>query len=456
MSLTPQELISAQEWNKIIKTNIQAALGAKLDGEFVAVSYPAGFNYAIKQRYYNADTLSTLNLLVNTTDEIPALDGAFSSLYKNVIGNLEYGFSSKDKAMMNQEETEHEALVGTIINQYRESELDDDPVSYPGIMYIMKRIKEVTGADFLQLDTKTYPTLSQLCRNLSEYARLGTYTNKMQNVWDAADNRMNAIQANITTPSEVNGGLKTDAGPWNIGWSKLPETDQILHELQDDKSTISFSLSTDTISESSSTLHFESAVTAEVPFNWFFNMTVQHEHSYDFSKYAKQNAELSITVTFKGITILGAIPEPLSDDNAKGWFAKNILMEAVNKSGKDATGYRLHGSEFDPQDLFGKDGQLKRLKTFVISQQPEIHLAFSKFDCEELNEVFTQNTDVSFSLLGGLINGTHNNDYSFSNYEYNAKKETLEVDIVPPEISESGSISKQTAFILGGVVEAYE
>ena len=59
MTLSPQELLSAKEWNKIIKTNIENAIGSKLDGDFVAANYPAGFNYAVKQQYYNADSLST-------------------------------------------------------------------------------------------------------------------------------------------------------------------------------------------------------------------------------------------------------------------------------------------------------------------------------------------------------------------------------------------------------------
>lgn len=454
MTLTPQELLCAKEWNKIIKTNIENALGSKLDGEFVAANYPAGFNYAVKQQYYNADSLSTLDSLVTLTDEIPTLSGAFSSLYKNVIGNLAYGFSTSDLAMMNQEETSQAALVGTIINNYQQSELDDYPKEYPSIMYIMKRIKEVTGTDYLHVDMKVYPNLARLCRSLSEYARLGVFTKKMENAWNDADDRMNAINNHISCPSDVNGGIKTDGNTFNIGWDKLPETAQILAELKQG-STVSFSLSTSNISESTSSLHFENSAVVKIPFSWFFNVKVNHESSYDLTKYARHESQLAISITFKGITTLGSIPQLLTANNEKGWFASDILVEAAAKSGKDTTGYQLHGSEFDYKILFGRNGKLKRLKTFVISQQPVIELHFSKFDCTQMKEFFKENTGVSFSFFGGIISGSHNNSYSFSNYNYDEQKQTLDVSIIPAPIGDSGSIGKQTAFILGGVPETY-
>lgn len=454
MSFTPDEKITAKEWNKIIKTNVETALGQRLDGDFIAVNHPGGFPYAVKQQYYNADSLSTLNSLVVIADEIPSLSGSYSTLYRNVIDNLEYAFSSEDQALMNQEETKHSSLVGTIINEYKSSELDKNPEDYPTIMYILQRIKEVTGSDYLHVNFRDYPSLSGLCKELSEYSRLGVYTNKMQNAWDKAYDRMQAISNNIISPSATNGGIKTDGNTYSIGWDKLPETQQILADLQNG-STIAFSFSSTEISESSSNLHFESGVTAHVPFSWLFNITVNHEHEYDLSKFARHNSELSVAVTFKGITTLSAAPTLLTEDNVKGWFAYDILNEAAFKSGKDATGYKLHGSRYNPLTLFGSNGQLRRLKTFVISQQPEIKMSFSHFDCSEMEQIFTQSTDVEFSLFGGLVHGTHNNDYTFTDYHFNQDQQTLTVSIVPAPIGESGSIAKQTAYILGGVAESY-
>lgn len=454
MTLTPQQLMGQKEWNETIRTNIENAIGSKLDGGFIAANYPAGFNYAVKQQYYNADSLSALDCLVTETDGIPSLSDSYSTLYKRVMDSLEYSISDSDKARMNEEETAHGALVGKIINIYKETGLDEIPKSYPDIMYIMKRIKEVTGTSYLDVDFREYPNLSELCRNLSEYARLGVFTAKMQNIWSSAYDRMNAILKNINNPTEENGGLLTSVGTYTIGWDKLPETERLRADLKQGNS-VTLSLSTDNFSQSSSDLHFDSSVSVRLPFSWFFDLTVNNKTSYDLSNYAQHESSLKITIKFNGITTFGAVPTPLAANNKKGWFAGDILKDAAVKSGQDTTGYQLHGSEFNPKTLFGKNGQLKRLKTFVISQQPEISLHFSKFDCSSIKDIFTSSTGVSFSILGGLIRGNANNNYSFSNYNYDSQAQTLDVSIIPAPIGDSGSIGKQTAYVLGGVAETY-
>lgn len=153
--------------------------------------------------------------------------------------------------------------------------------------------------------------------------------------------------------------------------------------------------------------------------------------------------------------MLGAIPTPLTENNAKGWFAPDILRDAAIKSKTDSTGYRLHGSEFNPDTLFGKNGTLKRLKTFVISQEPEIKLQFHNFNVSSMKEIFNTSSNVSFSLLGGLVRGTINHNYTLQNESYDSQSQTLSVTISPTPIGESGSIGKQTAFVLGGVAETY-
>lgn len=116
MGLTLEQVMGIKEWNKSVTNAVESALGAKLDGSFIAANYTPCFNYAIKQQYYNADSSSTLDSLIVTTDGIPTLSDHFSTLYKRVIGNLEYGFSEHDKKLMNEEETCHGSFVGSIIN----------------------------------------------------------------------------------------------------------------------------------------------------------------------------------------------------------------------------------------------------------------------------------------------------------------------------------------------------
>lgn len=455
MELTPQQKIGAQEWNKIIQSNVSNAIGAKLDGEFIAANYAPGFNYAVKQRYYNEDTLSTFNALLTESDGIPVIKNVYSDLYKNVLGALKYGISKADEIIINQEEQEQAALIGTIINYYKESGLDDEPKDNPDIPYIMSRIRKVTGNSYLHLDTKEYPYLSNLCNKLSEYSRLAKFTSSLQNAWDSVSDRIDKIKSNIEKPSRKNGGLETDNDKFYIGWDKLPESETLLKNLENEGSNISFSVSIDSFKSDQSMLHFDSNVSVKVPSNWIFNMKVDHDHEFDFSKYYSKSSSLDIAFKFNGVSTVAAVPTPISSNNKKGWFAADMLKEAAENSGKDATGIRLHGSRYDPDKLFGENGMLRRMSTLVISQQPIITLTFSNFECSGFEKYFKQNTNVKFSILGGLISGTHDNDFSCTSSKYDASSNTLTVTLAPPPLGSSGSLGKQTAYVLGGTAEYF-
>lgn len=455
MALTPQQRIGAQEWNKIIRDNVSTAIGSKLPGEFIAANYAPGFNYAIEQRYYNENSLSALNTLLSESDDIPVIKDVYSTLYKNVIGSLEYNISKTDEERISQEAQKNQALVGTIKHLYNESELDDDPKDDPTIMYIMSRIKEVTGSDYLHLDTKAYPNLSPLCNKLSEYSRLASFTTKLQNDWSDTYDRINMIKENITNPSKENGGLETDKNVFYIGWDKLPETETLLKDLQNESNSIAFSVSTNSFNSNESTLHFESDVDVRVPFSWIFNLQIDHEHEFDLSKFSSKESNLDINFEFKGISTVSAVPKPISDNNTKGWFAADMLKEAAKKSGKDETGICLHGDRYDPNKLFGKNGELRRINMFVISQQPVITMTFSNFECSGFEQYFKQNTNVKFSILGGLISGTHDNDFSCTSSQYDASTNTLTVTLAPAPLGSSGSLGNQTAYVLGGSAEYF-
>ena len=455
MALTPDQVLGAKEWNNIIETNVSKAIGTKLDGKFIAANYAPGFNYAVKQQYYNKDSLSAFNTLLAESDGVPVIKDVYSELYKNVVGSLEYGVSKADQIKINQEEHAQEALVGTIINLYAESELDDDPKDPVTIMYIMKRIKEVTGSDYLHLDTKTYPNLSNLCNKLSEYSRLASFTTLMQNTWSDVLDRIQKIKGNITDPSKGNGGLETAKNEFYIGWDKLPETETLKNDLENEDCSIDFSISTSNFESSESELSFNSKAFVKVPFKWIFNMKIDHEHEFDFSKYYSKSSSMNIAFKFIGVSTVAAVPTPISSNNEKGWFAAEMLKEAAINSGKDATGIRLHGSRYDPDKLFGENGMLRRMSTLVISQQPIITLTFSNFECSGFEKYFKQNTNVKFSILGGLISGTHDNDFSCTSSKYDASSNTLTVTLAPPPLGSSGSLGKQTAYVLGGTAEYF-
>ena len=297
---------------------------------------------------------------------------------------------------MNDEAAKLSAMTGSIIDQFKATDLYDPSQDDVTISYIMQRIVEVTGKDYTDLDTIKYPQYTVLCNMLSDYARAATFTSQLPMRWYEAYQRLQAASANVGSPSKDNGAFKVDDGSYVCAWERLPEPEQLLSALQGG-SSVSFSVEASDFKSEESNFRFESDVSCRVSFMWFLSVfDVNHTHEYELNKCADEGASLTITVEYKGITQVPAVPQPLSDDNKTGWFASDVLEEAAVNSGRDETGYRLNGGEFDPDELFGEGGSLRRIKTFVISQRPAITLSFTNFDFSEIEEDFKQGTDVTF------------------------------------------------------------
>ncbi len=452
--LTPDQTLSVKEWNKLVSTEVETAIGSELNGKFTAANYPAGFNYIVKLATYNPGSLMALNNKLVVQDDYPSLASGFSTLYEQVIEKIHFNISKEDQKLITKEANEQAGLVSSIVTAYQQSGIDDKKTKYPEIPAIMQRIQEVTKCSFDEVDVSKYPYLSTLCNLLSEFTRKAVFTSKIQRAAAKAEARLRAITANMTTPTEENGGLKAD-DKFVCGWDNIPEPKQLQDSLEDGNS-VSFSFTANNFHEESSHLNFNNKIHADVPVDWFFHMGADHEDKYDFYSYAANGAQVSVTVTYNGMTLVPANPTELSVDNKQGWYASDILEETAAKSGKDVTGYQLVDSEYNPKTLFGKNGKLRRMKTLVISQLPCIKLHFSKFDCAQLKKMFEEQTEVNFKIFGGLVTGSSDNKYSFSGCEYDDSTQSLDVVLQPKALGTSGTAVNQTAYVLGGVIDYFD
>ena len=452
MKLTPAQILCTQEWNQLIAVKAEAALGSELNGRFTAANYPAGFNYHVMHNdYYNSESLKCLDTLVDVKDGIPYLNTGYSTLYKRVMEKIHFNISKEDLLRINQEANRQEALVTSIIKSYKQSDIDEEPMKNPTVGKIMERIKKFTGTSYYDVDLREYPYLANLCNLLTEFTRKATFTSKIQRASDRAGACLDAIIKHINNPDDDNGGLKTEDG-FACGWDNIKEPAQLLDELEGSKS-IKITVSANNFHEKSSSLNLKNDVKVDVPVNWFFNLGAEHEDEYDISKFAKNGAEMSITVIYDGVTLVPANPTKVSPNNKEGWYDETILDEVAAKTGKDVTGYQLVDSEFDVETLFGEDGKLRRMRTLVISQHPIVRVTFKKFDCSELKKKFDETTDVEFSMFGGIISGHHKNSYSISECKYDKSSESLDVTFMPRPLGSSGTALSQTAYVIGGVVD---
>ena len=160
MKLTPGQICGTKEWNKMVATEVETALGAKLDGEFTAANYTAGFNYLVREEKYNANTLKALDTRVEVKDETPYLQTGYTSLYKQVTEKICYNISTEDQQRIRQEENAQHSLVASIIDSYKHSNMDDEIMKNPNVAKIMDRIEKFTGKTYDKVDFEKYPYLA--------------------------------------------------------------------------------------------------------------------------------------------------------------------------------------------------------------------------------------------------------------------------------------------------------
>ncbi len=191
----------------------------------------------------------------------------------------------------------------------------------------------------------------------------------------------------------------------------------------DERSNRYFSMKEENFSQTNSKLHLDNNFEAVVPFGWILDLNIKKKSHYDLSKFAQAGASMTVSIIYNGVTTVPSLPMPLSSDYTKGWFASDILSEAAQKSGKDATGYQINGSGYDPKNLFGASGKLRRMKTLVISQQPMITIHMSEFNYSQMSSVFTKESDVDLLLFGWYRIGGHDNGYTVTNYNEDSSKQ---------------------------------
>jgi hypothetical protein len=138
---TPGQNTVLKKWNTILERLVTGKLGTKLDGPFIAASSAEGFFYGIKQLYYNAAALRSLDRLVVKSDPGLSLGGSFSNLYRNVISSTDYVFSTAYTRALQEEQKAQDTLVAPIVEAYRHFGMPGLKTQ-PTIIDIIKAIKE--------------------------------------------------------------------------------------------------------------------------------------------------------------------------------------------------------------------------------------------------------------------------------------------------------------------------
>ena len=438
-----------------IQQQVSKFLATQLDGAFSMVSYPSGFNYGITygaNAYYNKATLQDIDTLLGTASngQLDLTGAGFASLYTEIMQAVTFSFSQQDQQTMSKQDTAASAQIASILTEFTNAGgTFTNPLPFGG------KLQDV----FNQL-TKSYGSLSNLpdslnaLRNaIASYKALAGDSYALHNRYYAATARIAAAVLNSTTPTAANGGMQVDTTSYYVGYTpnKLPSANALIGGLQTTSNAVSISITLDSFSSSTSNLSIGGGAGFSFPIAEVIGISVNSSASYNLSRYTSSSSSVTIDITYPGVTMFPSIPSVLSTDNTTGWYANDILQEVAAKTGQDATGYKLQGSEFNVDELFGPGKAFSRLKTFVISQQPTIKMTLANVDSSKVTSDFQQNNNVSISLLGLFTIGSASSNYSVQNVDTSSEAGKVIITFGPPQVSGTLPIQQQVAYVLGGV-----
>ncbi|MBY0489478.1 MAG: hypothetical protein K2R93_06520 [Gemmatimonadaceae bacterium] len=439
-----------------LQAQVAKLLASQLDGAFSVVTYPAGFNYGITygpNSYWNSATLHDLDtmLSINSKGQLD-LSGntTFSAFYTALLHATTFTFSQADVKKMNDQDAAVDGQIASILTAFTNAGgTYSNPLPLGGkLQDVFNQLtKQYGGVDHLP------DSLSALRNAIMQYKVMAADSYALKNRANIAAARLQAAIANASAPNGANGGMQIDDNTFLPGYtpSKLPTAGQLMGGLNTATNAITISVQMNNFSSTASSLHVEGGASLTIPIAEILDFSIGASASYDMSKYVSSQTAVNMSITYPGVTLVAAIPSALSGDNKTGWYANDILSEIAAKTGQDATGFKIQGSEFQVADLFGPGKVFSRLKTFVISQQPTISITFTNAEISKLKTDLTVNASASLNLLGLFSIGGANANYQVHTVDEDEKAGSVTITFGPPEVSGSVPLQNQIAYVLGGV-----
>ncbi|NIZ09755.1 hypothetical protein [Pseudooceanicola sp. HF7] len=444
-----------EEFANALEDKVGQFLGSRLDGTFQTVAYPSGFNYGItygSNAYWNAATLQDFDTLLGTSSsgQLELVGGRFSTFYSQILGAVAFDFSSADQQVINEQDTAASAQIASILREFENAGgTYSSPLPFGGkLQDVFNQLTEQYGA----VD-KLPDTLNALRNAIASYKSMAGASYALHNRYYQATARLSAARANVLAPSETNGGQEVSANTYYVGYTpnKLPTANQLLADLGNDGSSVKIQMTLSDFTSTTTKLSVSGSAGLTIPIMDVFRLDLAASASYDLSTFTSQSSTVTVEMTFKGVTTAAAIPSPLSTDNATGWYAEEILSEVASKSGKDATGYQLIGSEFKIDQLFGPGKAFSRLKTFVVSQQPEVVMTFEAAEESRITSDLKVGAKLSLDLFGIFSLGSASADYEVHKVDTSSRQGAVIVTFSAPKPSGSTPLEQQKAYVMGGV-----
>lgn len=452
-SLTP----SQTAFYTMLAANVQSSLGSAIGGTFSPVSLPTGFLVYTQggaNNYYSQASLEALDGLLNPANNTPLLtfqDQTFSNMYTKMVNQGFWNLSTADAVIVNAPDVgQAQQLVWAATVQDNYPSLASAGwaafITYTMTTYGVGQPMTPQGLSVAARNMAlSYPNVSQ---SLTTYCNTQGPASAINMAQQAALAELNATQSSSASPSATNGGLQYGSSSYYVGY-KVPVWTTLTAGLKGD-SQVMVSMSASQFTSTSANLTIGTA-SSSADIGFFEVSFESSSSSYNFSSYTTSSSVVILNVLYTGCTIFGTTPTVLSTNNTAGWYDNTVLQQfsqTWNNTGS-VTGFATSASTaYPPPVTFGVGKPFGQLKTWVISNPPEVSFSVTNANVSAMSAAFQEGTVVTNISLFSSSTGVSTSGYTVSSYEQSGSTVTVKLTPTPVPLLPA---TEQIAFVLGGV-----
>ncbi|MEV0675094.1 hypothetical protein AB0I60_01085 [Actinosynnema sp. NPDC050436] len=441
------------------------------DARPVNVGTAGGFPFYFrdKSNWFTELAWTYLNYRPTPSSTVPGeyLLGAelASTRYLTYLRDVQWLLSSADEQALEQGEIDHQEAAQMLVNDYERAfgEITDDELEAAGsrtkVGYILDvqipiwadkpNFKFQTGnVDDLEEALPNRPSESDgILVALCEYINALEKYLPILNMQGAARGRRNQAIKNTENPTKENGGLRTVAPDgkttkYRVAYQPSREPKAIRADLEKAaKSSVTITIKARHYQQGEASLEVDGRAGGVIGWGGLLAFGTSSA-SYSVDRFAASQVSIDIAITMRGLSWVQAAPALLSEDAKTGWFAPDILEEAVKNDGKDVTGYHLfHYPASEVAEFWMQQG-------LVLGCLPSIKVTYHAGRWNQAGEELRQSADLGVSLFGIPLTVAHNR-YKKANFERSVDGKSFTLTIEPPSGSEVPNLTDHRAHVLG-------
>lgn len=487
------------EYYKVLREQTQNALKGIITDIIYPVQFPSqgGFlyNWQDINNNFNRGTYDLINATVFPGNIAGAAalgsEGSFSRDYTQVLSGIEYSLNNQDMEKMNKVQGDAQAQQQTIVQNFQttygtitEKQLDDAKsvvgewggnnkydyiISYVlGTQWSGAQEKKKTPLTYQQMsDARNLKDLlpnrpsssDQVIKDVSIYLNMTSAVNALQTQMQNGSWTVAQTFRNTTTPTEVNGGMKTinpiDGGVdknYRTGWKVNSPIASIQNDLNNESRVIEFNIKTS--AASGSNLQVSVNGSAGITVGSWLKFSLGTKFSYDMSTFEGTSRDAEITIQYKGYSIVPLAPLAWQQDINTGWYNNSIIRQAVDNQGKDVSGFKFASSTPPPFDFnsLKNGGNFGWMNNVIVSNYPTITIKYKNADFKSFQKAWSTKTSGNLKLFGFISLGDFTQGASGSSYEKGSSNSEFTLTFGPSaEIISVPTLQKQ-AFVIAAAV----